>query len=148
MLALFCGCSPAKQDKEILAKIDNYSISSEDFMNELNLLSDFERAGKTKEELLEEIIQKKLLLLEAQKEGLDKEASFMKKIEHFWEQSLLRVIIEKKMKEFSKDIKPTDEKAREKVNKRFGEWTDGLRKKAKIYINKEALDKIQMPSGD
>ena len=145
ILIIVAGCSPSSPNKETLVKIDKYSMSSEDFVNELNAMSGFQRAGKTKEELLEEIIQKKLLLLEAQKEGLDKEPPFMKMIEHFWEQSLLRAIIENKMKEFVTTPRITKDE-REKVNKRFEEWMSSLRKKARVYVNKKALDKIAIPA--
>lgn len=145
VLALFCGCSP-RQNKEAVVKINNYSMSAEDLVNELNSFSSFERAGKTNEELVDEIIEKKLLLLEAQREGLDREAAFMKMVERFWEQSLLRAIVEKKMKEFSAGTKRSDEKTRGKINKKFEEWSDSIRKKAKIYIDKAAFEKIKISS--
>ena len=146
-LALCCGCSP-RQDKEAVIRINNYFMSAQEITHELNSLSSFERAGKTNDELIYGIIEKKLLLLEAQREGLDKQAPFMEMVEHFWEQSLLRAITEKKIKEFSADIKTADKGAREKVNKKFEEWMDSTAKKAKIYIDKKALEKIKISSED
>ncbi|MCM8782540.1 MAG: hypothetical protein NC828_05790 [Candidatus Omnitrophica bacterium] len=169
ILAFLIGCSPSAPNKELLAKINNYSLYREDFIDELKTMSDFERAGRTKEELLEGVIEKKLLLLQAQQAGLDKEGIFMKMVQRFWEQSLLRSIIEKKIKEFvattsisEEEIKTRtneldkkvnvedirDSIIREKVNKRFEAWLDALKKRAKIYINTKALEKITIPASE
>ena len=146
LLTLLTGCTSSTPDKETLLKIDNYSMSVDDFVNEVQETSDYYFTEKTKEQLLEGIIQKKLLLLEAQREGLDKDEPFMRMVEHFWEQSLLRAITEKKIGEFMRSVSSTDEDIkREEVHKKFDEWMDSVRKKARIYINKEALGKITIP---
>ncbi len=166
VLALYflTGCSkPPSDKKDVLARIDNYSVYTEDFVDEMSTISDFQRAGKTNEELLQEVIQKKLLLMEAEREGLDKKAPFMKMVERFWEQSLLRSLVEKKMNEFFTATYASDDEIkarvaqtgqkieaarkviiREKVNKKFVEWMDGLKAKAKISIDKRALDKVSI----
>jgi hypothetical protein len=163
----FSGCAPSSQNNETLLKINNYSMSSAEVTNELKSISTLERSGKTNEELLERIIEKKLLLQEAQREGLDKAAPFMKMIERFWEQSLLRAIIEKKMEEFlasacvseeeissraaKLDQKLEDVKTiiiREKIEKRFEEWIRSLKCRSKIYVDKKALEKIRIPAGE
>jgi len=109
IFALVSGCSPSASNKEVLVKIDNYSMSPEDFVGEIKAIPDFRRGSKTDEELLQDIIEEKLILLQAQREGLDKQAPFMKLIERFWEQSLLRAITEKKMKEFLETVSVTEE---------------------------------------
>lgn len=163
-LASIAGCAPAKQDKEALVKINDYFLTSSDFENEINGLSAFEREDKTKDQLLDEVIQKKLLLLEAQREGLDRQAPFMRMVERFWEQSLLRAILDKRMDEYLATTQVSDEELqrfsgqtgkpaeevrdvllREKINRRFEEWLAGLRGRSRIHIDKEALDNIPMP---
>lgn len=136
------SCAPsAPEKKDILLRIDNYSMSADEFLNEVKSISEFRRADQTKEALLDDIIEKKLLLLEAQREGLDKKADFRKIVQRFWEQSLLRVVVERKMKEFCPNQRPT-EKEKIEACRQFEEWQGSLKKKARIYINQEALNKI------
>ncbi|MCX5715611.1 MAG: hypothetical protein NTV07_01875 [Candidatus Omnitrophica bacterium] len=142
-------------------------MTREEFLNEVNNLSGFRRAGKTKEEITDDIIQNKLLLLEAQKEGLDKQPPFMRMIQNFWEQSLLRAVVEKKMKEFTAATVVTDAEIsaraaqidrpaseiknmilREKVNKKFEDWLLSLKTNAKICVDKKALETVRVPDSE
>lgn len=117
VLFVLGGCSWPAQHGETLAKIQAHSISTDEFLAEVKDISEFYRVGKTKEELLEDLIQKKLLLLEAQREGLDRDAPFMETVERFWEQSLLMAIMEKKMGEFSAATYVTEEEIKSRYNK-------------------------------
>ena len=146
-LLFLAGCSPSDSRKEPLAKIDNYILYKDDFINEINNLPAFDRVGKTKEELLQDVVEKKIMLLEAQRQGLDKDRRFMKMVERFWEQSLLRVIVEKKMKEFTAAAKVDTERARrQEVNRRFEEWLNTIKKNTRISIDDKALEKITVPT--
>ena len=60
-----------------------------------------EDTPQVREAFLEKLINRKLILQEAQKKGLDKKEDFLKSIENFWEQSLLAIVIDKKVKEIS-----------------------------------------------
>lgn len=84
------GCSQRDAKKEVVATIGAYSLYRDDFMSELSLYPPEYRQNITKEQILDGIIQKKILLLEAQRRGLDRDPQFMKMVERFWEQSLLR----------------------------------------------------------
>lgn len=148
LLVFVMGCSPSRPDGEVLAKINNYYLYRDDFLDEVQALSDFQRAGKTREDLLNEIIQKKLLLQEAQREGLDKEAPFMKMIERFWEQCLLRAVIEKRMDEYLGPAPTVSRRERDMADKKFEEWSEAVRQKAHIHVNKEMLENIVLPGDD
>ena len=95
-----CCCKPENKNhagKEIIAKINNYKLTVNDFKDELmpkardiSLSADPEKA---KEDALNELVTKKILLQEAQRQSFDKDAKFMKEIERYWEQALLKLLI-------------------------------------------------------
>jgi len=109
---IFSGC--ARQEKEatgdnrVLARINEYELTVKDFKDEVRHMRETRGISrdtlKTKRLILEDIIAKKVLLQEAQKEHFDKDKKFMKKIERYWEQALLKLLIEKKQKEMSERI--------------------------------------------
>lgn len=148
---LAAGCSKVQPNKDVLLKINGYSMTSGDFQDEMLSIPAFRLGKMTKDEILEDIIQKKLLIQEAQKEGLDKGASFMKTIEHFWEQGLLRAIVEKKMDHFLKEASQGKGDTgfvvvRAKARKMFEMWSDSLKGKADLYIDKKKLDGLKVPT--
>lgn len=138
------GCTRVKSNKEVLVTIDNYSLYKEDFLSEARLYPPSYREKLTKEQILDDLIQKKLLLLEAQRQGLDKDPTFMKMVERFWEQSLLRSLLEKKSKEILSSIKAPEEERSQKAGQIMQQWINNLRNNAKIQINKGALEKIEL----
>ena len=144
--ACCAGCCPAGKSRDVLVKIEGYSMSSRDFVNEVTAMPYLDRAGKTKEELLDDIIQKKILLLEAQRQGMDRQPSFMSAIQRFWEQTLLRTIIEKKMNEFTAAVTARGDEGRaQKITARFEEWLKDVRANTKVSVNKKALEHIKLP---
>lgn len=179
---LFSGCesnseAPGSGDSQVVARINNYELTVKDFKNEAGrtlsekyLLSDPIRA---KEELLEEIVIKKVLIEEAQKQNFDKNDIFMKEIEKYWEQALLKLLIKKKTEEFSRKIvvSPNEIKIeyermlkdgivvgsfeetaphiednirRGKIQKALDKWITDSKKSASIKINKDILRSIKI----
>jgi hypothetical protein len=132
-----CGKKPAGADGKIVAKINNYELTAEDFNDEARLtLSNKLLSGdpkKAKEELLEEIITKKVLLQEAQRQNFDKDRAFMKEIERYWEQALIKLMVRKKMSELKDD---TNNKNKQEL---FDDWLAGLKAGSDIKIYKENL---------
>jgi len=118
---------------DIVAEINKYKMTVEDFRDEARLTAATKYLPadreKAKEELLDEIITKKVLLEEAQRQNFDKNKPFMKEIERYWEQALLKLLIKKKMGELG---------SAEKLDK----WVSDMRKKANVKIYKENLKKI------
>ena len=87
------GCGGAKKisgNDKVVARINNYTMTAEDFRDYARV------AGGTKEEALEELITRDILIQEAQKNNFDKDRAFMKEIERYWEQALLKLLIKKK----------------------------------------------------
>ncbi len=138
------GCAKERPVKEVLATIDNYTLYAEDFLAEAQLYPPSYREKLTKEQILDDLIQKKILLLEAQRQGLDRDPAFMKMVEHFWEQSLLRSLLEKKSKKILSTIQVPEEERSQKASQMMQGWVEDLKVGAKIRINKEALEKIDL----
>lgn len=141
-----CGkCYEAQEtgDTRVVAKINDYQLTVDDFKNETDItlarryLSGDPRG--VREAVLEDLIIKKVLLQEAQKQDFDKDKKFMKEIERYWEQALLKLLIQKKTSEL-KEAGMSDDEAREALE----EWIDNLREQSSITINGKVLDTIEI----
>lgn len=138
------GCSQQQHKKEALATIGSYSLYRDDFMSELALYPPEYRQKVTKEQILDGIIQKKILLLEAQRRGLDRDPQFMKMVERFWEQSLLRSLLDARSEEILSDIPETDKDRNVKAGEALKTWIEELENKTPVEINADALEKINI----
>ena len=138
-LIFLSGCSPASskaKDSAIAVSVNNYYISYDEFEKEFKD-SAFGRTDtpESRKEFLDNLIDRKLILQYAQKEGFDKEKNFLKTIEKFWEQSLLKVALDKKTKEIEAKLSASDwEAKRNEETKMVNDWMDDLRKQAHITI--------------
>jgi len=129
-LLFFSGCSKKKNDEKILARINDYELYVSEFENEAaltmankNMYKDLSSAKKA---LLDEIITKKLLIQEAQKENFDKEKFFMKEIERYWEQTLLKLLFAKKFNQFSQAVEVSENEILQEYKK--------MQKKVKAHV--------------
>lgn len=165
VLILGLGCGRAPQEGRILAKINNYQITQEEFEAEFkNSSYAREDTLESRKEFLDMLIGRKLILQDAQSKGLDKDKDFLKMIERFWEQSLLKRVLEIKSKEVSGNLKVSEEKLKDayqkmsqegKTDKTYeqargdiiklkeaqavSDWMEGLRKNAKISVDEGLL---------
>jgi len=143
-LFVFSGCESSTEgrDMRVMAKINNYELTVEDFKNEIDptLIWRYlpEDLPSAKERLLQDLITKKVLLQEAQRQKLDKDKAFMKEIERHWEQALLKLLLKNKSNEFARDI---DESGGPEA---FEKWIKDLKESASIEIDKTLLDEIQI----
>ena len=64
ILTALSGCAKERPVKEILATIGNYSIYKEDLVSEAELYHPAYRKTVTKEEMLGDLIKKKIMLME------------------------------------------------------------------------------------
>lgn len=131
--------------------------------------SQFAEGGESaKKEFLDTFISRKLILKQAEILGLDKEPEFLKDIQLFWEQSLLKRTLANKIKELSIQLSVDDKEIqsyyqahkdkqfvekdlpevygqikwllfRNKQNEAIQKWVSSLREKAKIKIDYKAL---------
>jgi hypothetical protein len=112
--ALLISCSAGKEDKgEEVASVNGAPIYMQEFMKEVKTISRREPGVKLTEERLEEIlhtmVDKKLLIDEAVKAGLSQDEHFLESIKSFWEQTLIRELIDKKNRSGDKLIVTDDE---------------------------------------
>lgn len=142
VLSLF-GCAEERSKKVVIATIGDYFLYEEDFLSELSLYPPEYRNKIPKDQLLNDIIEKKVLLLEAQRQGLDRNPEFMKMVERFWEQSLLRSLLNKKSEEILSSMPQTEKDRNQKASGMIKSWIVDLERKTNIDINREALEKIK-----
>lgn len=122
ILSLMAGCGEnrdkqAMPGERVVAKINNYKLTASDFKDEARYIRRpgprFSDPVKEKEYLLDEMITKKVLILEAQAQNFDKDRAFMKEIEKYWEQALLKLLYKKKSEEVARSISVLREEAAE-----------------------------------
>lgn len=164
------GCSGSQKETYVLAKVNSYEIGSKEF-NELFKESPYVKTDTTESKMafLSQLIDKKLILQDAQRNGLDKDPDFLRAIERFWEQSLLKLALEKKSKEIAGLPKVTDKSIEEayqkmvkegktskpyaamyqqikwevtklKESQAFNDWLEALRRGSEISINYDLLN--------
>ena len=123
-LAFVLGCQPKPSAEKTVARIGDYVITQEDF-DEAYKSSSYalQDSAAARQAFLENMINQKLIILDAQARGLDRDKNFLRMIENFWEQSLLTVALQEKTKEGGN----------------LEAWAQYLREKTPIEINEEAL---------
>jgi hypothetical protein len=117
ILFLFAGCSKksdtltslrAQADtKEVVAYVGDYETTVDDFnaYREKAISISLPLTLQQKAELLDNLIDRQLLIQDAVNEGLDKKADFMKEIEGYWHQALIKRILDKRSKEIAAGVK-------------------------------------------
>ncbi len=173
LMLLFTGCAPSQEEEQFLAKVNNYIVTKNEF-EEAFKDSPYVRDNtiESRKEFLDNLINRKLILQDAQEKGLDKNKDFLKMIERFWEQSLFRLALEKKTNEIAGTAFVSDaeiektyrnmlkegktdksyeqmysqikwELAKLKESRLLNEWIDNLRKNSDIKINHNLLKKVE-----
>ncbi len=133
------GCGQ-KQDTlvggDAVVTVNNYSIMRDEFESEFKASSYGQiNTPASRQNFLNTLIDRKLILQYAQAEGLDKEKNFLKSIEKFWEQSLLKIALDKKTKEIEAKITMADWSAKRTAEARMmSDWMNELRQKAHITL--------------
>jgi len=166
---LTSSCAKKEQTDSTVILVNDYTLSVNEF-NELLNDSGIDKDDPVKRKsFLDNLITRKLILQEAQKAGLDKDKDFLQSVERFWEQSLLKVIIDKKIRESLSNIEVTEDDIanyytdwknknpqnqktidqlrevikRHLLNKKqtdlVDSWIESLKKEAVIKVDKKAL---------
>lgn len=122
MATLLFSCGSKEPERgEKVASVNGSPIFMKDLASEVNRASRMEPGKKLTDERVEEIlhtmIDKKLLIDEAVKMGLSEDERFLESIKSFWEQTLIRELVEKKNKEWADRLIVTDDeiKARHRL---------------------------------
>jgi len=109
-----CGRAPSQKEGIVLARVNNYEITLDEFQDEFKK-SPHSRSNtpQSKKDFLNSLIDRKLILQDAQRKDIDKDEAFLKLIERFWEQSLLRIALENKAAEISGSASVSDHEVQE-----------------------------------
>lgn len=173
IISLLAGCSYSKDsgDKKVIAQVNKYKMTIEDLRYEIrNMPYDDNALLKTesgRKGYVDRLIEKEVLLQEAQRKGIDREKDFMKSIENYWEQALLKILLERKSKEISGLIHVYDNEIEEyyrssgedmplsKVRNEIRDiikqkketdameaWINELKKRSYIKVNEEVLKSL------
>ena len=142
------GCAKQDEGGRVVASINDYRMTIDDFVyesqNVLVSTMPMTRFPIDKIEVLEAMIDKEVLLQEAQSQGLDKRRGFMRTIEDYWEQTLLSDLINRKAKEVAAGITVYDNE--------IMDYYDSMKteKLAAIIVmeNKDAAEQLLHGEGD
>ena len=165
------GCGPQPKDPEqVMLKVNEYEVTKSEFDAGFAQSAFADRADRVqaRADYMDNLINQKLILLDAQKKGIDKDKDFMKSIERFWEQSLMTVALGDKTRAIDKTLVVSDQEIRrfyesmvkegittksfEEVypqiqwqakkqmqTRLIDEWLKELRSNAQLSVNRELL---------
>lgn len=171
---IFSGCSSKDTvSEDFVATVNKEPIKLEDFQRELALRSKQNPAYKITPQAIDDqlstIIDRRLMIQEAMKRGLAGSDDFVRTIQTFWEQTLIREMIETKNHEWEDRLFVTEQEINEyykqiskggadvpplndihdqikrdileeKKTNALDEWLTSIREKASIDINREVID--------
>ncbi len=121
-IPVFFSCSDNRMDtkQSIVLTINGYEMTKTEFQTECKADMEYKDNEKTsdkvKQERLNYIIQKELLIQEAQKSGLDKDTKFMLAIERYWEATLIKLLMEQKSNEIQNTTQVSDSEIKQKYD--------------------------------
>jgi hypothetical protein len=169
--AFLLGCAQSNKPKDAVIKINNYEISKAE-LNRQFKDSSFARLDtpQSRKDFLDNLIDRVLILQDAQKNNLDNDPRFLKMVENFWMQSLLRLALERKSKEIIGASFVSDREVEEayqgmlkdgkaakpyemmyqgikrdltsfKETRMLSQWLTQLHKDADIQVNKDLIPK-------
>ena len=131
IVACLTGCGQKQTNKlapqQAVAKVNNYTITVDDFNHETGFLRPVFRSFSSippielKLSILDELINRELLLEEAQKINIDKDPEFMRQIENFWRLSLIKRLLKHKLTEIEAVTTVSDEEIKAEYSREIGQ---------------------------
>jgi len=176
VLACFGCAEDGSEEGKPLAKVGDYVFTDKDFRERAAEWAYFEGVGaltqERKRSLLEQEIDKEVLIQEAVKRGLHEDASFRRTIENYWEQTLITALLKEQSQALKGSVIVTSEEVKErylaqtqgqaaprpleeveeelereiieeKKTEALDEWIKGLRQKKKIVVYEENLKALR-----
>jgi len=123
ILAFILGCQ-AKEPQKVVAQVGSYVITQDEFEEAYkNSAYGREHNPFYRSAFLKNMINQKLILLDAENRGLDRDPRFLKMVESFYQQSLLTLALQERTKEGGS----------------LDSWVDDLKKNTSVEINQESL---------
>jgi hypothetical protein len=167
---VFGACQKADKTKQIAITIGDIKISVAEFEEAFRRsFYGREDTPAARQEFLKAYIMRLLILQEAERKGLDRDPQFLKDVEAFWQQSLVKLILDKKMSQISDKVvigprqikeyyqkhkaddfaeKSLEEASaqiklvllRQEQEKLLKQWIEQLKKKTKIKVREKLLE--------
>jgi len=164
-ILLSTACAPKE---EAVISIGDIKITKAEFEKEFKKLNSSKPDSiEARKEFIDNIINRKLILKEAESKNLDKDPAFLDEVQDFWEQSLLKLVIDRKAKELFMNIKINENEVndfynankekfenkplsdvygevrlilfKKKQQDAVAEWIDSLKKEANVKVNYKLL---------
>ena len=167
VMVFIMSVSCAKREKPAIV-IGDIEITAHEFEDAFknSRFSNAKEAGRGL--FLDELIRKKLILREAERAGLHKNPEFLRDIQLFWEQGLLKIVFSQKTKELATSVNVTDDEVKDyyrkhkerdfpdkelsavydqlkwmllrvKQNQAIVEWAESLRRRTNITVDYKSL---------
>ncbi len=112
-LTILFSCSGVEDENKYVAEVNDTPISLEEFEREVSVASRRDPTLRITDEALENIldtmIEKRLMIEEAVNNGLSEDEKFIETIKTFWEQTLIRELIDLKTKQWSDRLFVTED---------------------------------------
>ena len=104
LIPVFTSCGGQRQHKDAVATVNGAAVPLQEFQKELAIYAsrntDFKMNAESVEEHLNMLIDKQLMIQAATKMGLAEDERFLETIKRFWEQTLIRELIDAKSREW------------------------------------------------
>lgn len=110
------SCAEREGEEPEIASVGGIPILLKDFEREVSMTSRRDPTLKINasslEDLLDSMMDRKLLIREAMERGLSEDEQFIDTIKAYWEQTLIRELVDARMKELADEVFVTEEEAR------------------------------------
>ena len=167
LLVLFLtACKPNNGDDRVVMKVGDIPVTLAEYRQAYTHSPYFQQdTVQSRKKFLESYAMRLMILQVAQEEGVDRDSEFLKDVEFFWQQALIKRMLEKKMSDLAANVTIDDAKVKEYYDlnqeayfkdKSFDEversirsflmaqsqsemletWLTALRGKSKVKINK------------
>jgi hypothetical protein len=115
ILVLFLtACNPHRADDRTALTVGNIKISAQEYREAYaNSIYGAQNTPGSRKQFLESYALKLLILQQAQEMGLDRDPEFLKDVQEFWQQSLVKRMLERKMTQFAPRANVTDNDIKE-----------------------------------
>ena len=118
ILVLFsCSDNNSRVKEDIILTINDFNMSKSEFQTkvkaDMEYNDSFKKNDSVKQEMLDGLIRKELLIQEAKKMGLDKNSQFISAIERYWEATLIKLLMEQKNNEIQKTTTVSQEEIKQ-----------------------------------
>ena len=117
---LFCCSQGKSEENKILAKINDYTLTLDEFQTQLaqeaRFDKDFKVTQEAKKTFLDQLITKEILIQEAKRRNLDRKEKFIRAIERYWESTLIRDLMEMEQQKIEKRTLVSEEEIEKRYN--------------------------------